>query len=90
MNKKQPKTVRMQTTIKKVKSLILKENPLAQKFYASKLGMFSGTQNMLKPIFDEEIPALYGKDIDKVELPMDQVSCHMSADYLAKKESETE
>ena len=37
------KTVRTQKTIKKVKSLILKENPPIQKFIVSKLGMPSGT-----------------------------------------------
>ncbi|GFW88168.1 uncharacterized protein TNCV_3500571 [Trichonephila clavipes] len=49
-------------------------------------------QNILEPIFEEEIPTLYGKDIDKVELHMDKASSHTSksnADYLTKKESET-
>ncbi|GFX34187.1 uncharacterized protein TNCV_2893941 [Trichonephila clavipes] len=49
-------------------------------------------QNILESIF-EEIPTLYGKDIDKVELHMDKASSHTSkstAAYLAKKESETE
>ncbi|PRD20506.1 UNVERIFIED_CONTAM: hypothetical protein NCL1_54413 [Trichonephila clavipes] len=48
--------------------------------------------NILESIF-EEIPTLYGKDIDKVELHMDKASSHTSkstAAYLAKKESETE
>ena len=37
-----PKTVRTQVNIKKVKSLILKENPSTQRSIASKLGMSSG------------------------------------------------
>ncbi|GFV11315.1 hypothetical protein TNCV_3724041 [Trichonephila clavipes] len=44
-----------------------------------------------QPIFEEEILALCGKDIDKVEIPMDKASSHKSkstAAYLAKKESE--
>ncbi|GFW80942.1 uncharacterized protein LOC103524116 [Trichonephila clavipes] len=49
-------------------------------------------QNILKSIFDEEIPALYGKDIDKVELLTNKASSHTSkstAVYLAKKEPGT-
>ena len=49
-------------------------------------------QNILELLFEEEIPALYGKDIDKVKLHMDKASCHTSTSttaYLAKKESET-
>ena len=37
--KTHPKTVRMQATIKKVASLIPKENPLTNKFIAPKLGL---------------------------------------------------
>ncbi|GFV92559.1 hypothetical protein TNCV_1744641 [Trichonephila clavipes] len=47
------------------------------------------TQN----IFEEKIPTLYGKDIDKVQRHMDKASSHPStstAAYLAKKESETQ
>ena len=48
--------------------------------------------NILKPLFEEEIPALYGKDIDKVELCRDKASSHTSKSttaYLVKKESKT-
>ncbi|GFW72300.1 hypothetical protein TNCV_703371 [Trichonephila clavipes] len=48
--------------------------------------------NILEPIFEEEIPTLYGKDIDKVEFHMDKASSQTyksNADYLEKKE-ETE
>ncbi|GFT67559.1 hypothetical protein TNCV_2361521 [Trichonephila clavipes] len=71
-----PKTVQTQATIKKVKFLTLKENPLTQRFIASKLGISSGTQNILETIFEEEIPTLYGKEIDKFELHMDKASRH--------------
>ncbi|GFV53070.1 uncharacterized protein TNCV_4644291 [Trichonephila clavipes] len=50
-------------------------------------------QNILEPIFTEEIPVLYGKDIDKAELLMDKAPSHTSeskAAYLEKKKkSET-
>ncbi|GFU67689.1 hypothetical protein TNCV_4327431 [Trichonephila clavipes] len=49
-------------------------------------------KNILELIFEEEIPALNGNIIDKVELHMDRASNHMSKSttaYLAKKESET-
>ncbi|GFX87951.1 hypothetical protein TNCV_4374161 [Trichonephila clavipes] len=78
--------------MKKVMSSILKENPPTQRFIASKLGMSSGIQNILEPIFKEEIPTLYGKNIDEVEFFMDKGSSRTSkstAVYLAKKESET-
>ncbi|GFV17723.1 hypothetical protein TNCV_4407571 [Trichonephila clavipes] len=42
-----------------------------------------------EPIFKEEIPALYGQDMGKVELHGDKASSHMSKSYLAKKDSET-
>ncbi|GFV13425.1 hypothetical protein TNCV_4277061 [Trichonephila clavipes] len=48
--------------------------------------------NILEPIFDEEIPVLYGKDIDKVHFHKEKASNHMSKTivaYLAKKELET-
>ncbi|GFS47152.1 hypothetical protein TNCV_2053281 [Trichonephila clavipes] len=50
------------------------------------------TWNILEPIFEAEIPALYGKVIDKFELLMDKDSNHTFKSpvaYLAKKESET-
>ncbi|GFS52094.1 hypothetical protein TNCV_1105051 [Trichonephila clavipes] len=50
------------------------------------------TQNILEPIFEEEIPTSYGKGIDKVELHTDKASGQTSkstAAYLAEKESET-
>ncbi|GFV59020.1 uncharacterized protein TNCV_1814091 [Trichonephila clavipes] len=49
-------------------------------------------QNILESIFKEEIPTLYGKHIDKVELHMNKASSHTSkstAAYLPKTESET-
>ncbi|GFW67485.1 hypothetical protein TNCV_3391561 [Trichonephila clavipes] len=49
--------------------------------------------NILEPIFVEEIPTLYGKDIDKAELHMDKASSDApksTATYLAMKESEQE
>ncbi|GFY01293.1 uncharacterized protein TNCV_5077601 [Trichonephila clavipes] len=49
-------------------------------------------QNILEPIFEEEIPTLYGKDIGKVEFHMNKGSNHTSkstAAYSGKKESET-
>ncbi|GFT04974.1 hypothetical protein TNCV_4745031 [Trichonephila clavipes] len=61
------KLFRTQATIKKRKSLILKVNPPSQRFIVSKLGMSTGT-NILEPILEEEIPALCGKDIDKVDI----------------------
>ncbi|GFU84856.1 hypothetical protein TNCV_2127971 [Trichonephila clavipes] len=39
ITKRHPKTVRTQTTLKKAKSLILKESQPTQRFFASKLGM---------------------------------------------------
>ncbi|GFX89214.1 uncharacterized protein TNCV_1339131 [Trichonephila clavipes] len=51
-----------------------------------------GRENTLKPIFEEEIPATYEKDNDKVEFHMDKACSNTSkstATYLAKKESET-
>ncbi|GFU86669.1 hypothetical protein TNCV_2880891 [Trichonephila clavipes] len=50
-----------------------------------------GQQNMSEPIFEEEIPTSYGKDIDKVDLHIDKASSHMfgsTATCLAKKEQE--
>ncbi|GFW01247.1 transposable element Tcb2 transposase [Trichonephila clavipes] len=52
-------------------------------------------QNILEPIFEEEIPTLFGYEayIDKVELHMNKASSHTSkstAACLGKKESETE
>ncbi|GFW21733.1 uncharacterized protein TNCV_2529321 [Trichonephila clavipes] len=46
---------------------------------------------VLESMFEEEIPTLYGKGIDKVEFRMDKVSDHTSkstAAHLAKKETE--
>ncbi|GFU14896.1 hypothetical protein TNCV_3386821 [Trichonephila clavipes] len=44
-----------------------------------------------EPIFEEEIPDFYGKDIDQVELHMNKVYSHTStAAYSEKKESEKE
>ncbi|GFW30033.1 uncharacterized protein TNCV_1593511 [Trichonephila clavipes] len=42
-------------------------------------------QNTLELIFEEEIPALYEKDIDKVKLHADKDSCDTSVISLAKK-----
>ncbi|GFU83229.1 uncharacterized protein TNCV_3738401 [Trichonephila clavipes] len=45
-----------------------------------------------EPNFEEEIPILYGKDIDYVKPHMDKASSHVSkstAAYLAKNESGT-
>ncbi|GFV99550.1 uncharacterized protein TNCV_5079141 [Trichonephila clavipes] len=50
------------------------------------------TNTSSEPNFEKEIPSLYGKDFDKVQLHMDRASSHTSkstATYLAKKESET-
>lgn len=38
--------------------------------------------NVISPIF-EQIPALYRKDTDKVELHMDKASSHMSKSMVA-------
>ncbi|GFX74248.1 hypothetical protein TNCV_838021, partial [Trichonephila clavipes] len=49
-------------------------------------------RKILESIFEEEIPALYGKDIDTFELYVDKASSHTSKStfaYLSKKESET-
>ncbi|GFW15822.1 hypothetical protein TNCV_3583201 [Trichonephila clavipes] len=65
-----------------------KKSPPPQRFIASKLGMSSGTQSILEPIFEEEIPTLYGKGIDKAVFHMDKAFSHTSkltAAYLAKK-----
>ncbi|GFT62392.1 hypothetical protein TNCV_4717601 [Trichonephila clavipes] len=48
-------------------------------------------QNISESIFEEEIPALYGKDIGKVDLYMDKASNHTSkstAAYLAKNQKQ--
>ncbi|GFU44161.1 phosphatase and actin regulator 2 [Trichonephila clavipes] len=50
-------------------------------------------QNILVPIFEEEIPTLFGKDIDKIELHMDKASSHKfksTAAYFAKKNQKQE
>ncbi|GFX06191.1 transposable element Tcb1 transposase [Trichonephila clavipes] len=50
-------------------------------------------QQLLDNVVQKEIPTLYGKDIDKVELHMDKTSSHPSkstAAHLAKKESKPE
>ncbi|GFW81305.1 hypothetical protein TNCV_376531 [Trichonephila clavipes] len=89
ITKSHSKTVRTPAVIKKAKSLILKEYPPTQSLVASKLGMSSCIE---KPIFEEEIPALFGEDSDKVEFHKDTFSSHTSestAIYLAKKESIT-
>ncbi|GFV96413.1 hypothetical protein TNCV_2869901 [Trichonephila clavipes] len=44
-----PKTVQTHATIKKVKSLILKENPPTKRFIALKLGMSFGTEIKITP-----------------------------------------
>ncbi|GFW87632.1 hypothetical protein TNCV_4485971 [Trichonephila clavipes] len=44
--KPRPMTVRTQSTIKKAKSLILKENPPTQRFIASKLRMSPDTESL--------------------------------------------
>ncbi|GFX16581.1 uncharacterized protein TNCV_23521 [Trichonephila clavipes] len=49
-------------------------------------------QNILESIFVEEIPALYGKNFEKVELQMDRASSHTfksTVTYLINRESET-
>ncbi|GFW93916.1 hypothetical protein TNCV_4221941 [Trichonephila clavipes] len=43
ITKPHPKTARTQAIIKKIKSLILKENPPTQRLIASELGMSTGT-----------------------------------------------
>ncbi|GFT30226.1 hypothetical protein TNCV_3466831 [Trichonephila clavipes] len=53
---------------------------------------FRTLQNILEPIFEVEISALYGKDIHQFHFHTDKVSSHASkstARYLAKQESET-
>ncbi|GFT87102.1 transposable element Tcb1 transposase [Trichonephila clavipes] len=50
-------------------------------------------QNILEPIFEAEIPTLYGKNIDKVELHNDKASSptsKLTAAYLAKKNQKQE
>ncbi|GFV84125.1 uncharacterized protein TNCV_3037871 [Trichonephila clavipes] len=59
----------------------------------AKINLLYHQQNILEPIFEEEIPTVYGKDVNKVELLMDKVSSHTSNSttiYLEKKEPETE
>ncbi|GFX20016.1 hypothetical protein TNCV_1435761 [Trichonephila clavipes] len=65
-----PMTVRKQATVKKVKSLILKENPLIQKLIAANLGTSSGTVNeiirkdlKLKKMFKPQVHLLLPKYI---------------------------
>lgn len=38
----------------------------------AKVNSFYYDQNILKPIFEEEIPVIYGKDINKVKLHMNK------------------
>ncbi|GFV72205.1 transposable element Tcb2 transposase [Trichonephila clavipes] len=73
--KPHPKTVRMQTTIKKVKSLILKKNPPTQRFLASKAGMSSGiltdimdmiTNKIMKAISRLKVFKLESEDAKRV------------------------
>ncbi|GFU05411.1 hypothetical protein TNCV_3290641 [Trichonephila clavipes] len=62
----------------------LKINKVSSK---AKINSLYYHQNILEPIFEEEIPTLYRKDIGKVELDMDKASNHTSkstAAYLAK------
>ncbi len=50
--------------------------------------LFYYQQNTLKATSEEEIPALYRKNIYKFEIPMEKASSHMSklsVAYLAKK-----
>ncbi|GFX28546.1 transposase [Trichonephila clavipes] len=57
----------------------------------TKINSLYNQQNILEPIFEEEIPDVYGKDIDKVEIHKDKVSSNTfnsNATYLAKRESE--
>ena len=70
--KPHPKTVRTQVNIKKVKSLILKENSLTQRSIASKLGMSSGTvmkiihkDLKLKKMFKPKVHLLLPRHIRK-------------------------
>ncbi|GFX28163.1 hypothetical protein TNCV_424901 [Trichonephila clavipes] len=75
------KTARMQIIIKNGKSVILKENTLTQRFIASQLVISSETESEIihkDLIFEEEIPTLHGKDIDKVELHLAKASSHTS------------
>ncbi|GFX44274.1 hypothetical protein TNCV_4376621 [Trichonephila clavipes] len=73
--KRHLKTVGTQATVKKVKSLILKENLLTQRFIASKLGTSSSA--------DIDEVQLH---MDKAS----SYTSKSSAAYFAKKESETE
>ncbi|GFW54357.1 hypothetical protein TNCV_3703171 [Trichonephila clavipes] len=68
--KPHPKTVRTQATIKKVKSLILKENTQTQKFITSELGIPSGTVSKiihndfkLKKLFNSKVDLLLQQHI---------------------------
>ncbi len=57
----------------------------------NKINSLYHQQNSLETIFEEEIPALYKKDIYKVEIYMDKASSQTSkstAAYLPNKESE--
>ncbi|GFY23754.1 hypothetical protein TNCV_1630361 [Trichonephila clavipes] len=40
-------------------------------------------KNILEPIFEEEIPTSYGKDLGEVELHMDKASSHTSKSTAA-------
>ncbi|GFV41627.1 hypothetical protein TNCV_3627781 [Trichonephila clavipes] len=40
-------------------------------------------RNILEPIFEKEITALYGKNIDEVDLHMDKASSHTSKSAAA-------
>ncbi|GFX29061.1 uncharacterized protein TNCV_3031031 [Trichonephila clavipes] len=56
----------------------------------AKINLLYYKKNILEPFFEEEIPALYGNDIDKFELHMDKASSHTSkstAACLAKKKN---
>ncbi|GFY03085.1 transposase [Trichonephila clavipes] len=60
-------------------------------FSKAKTNLLYYQQNILEPIFEEEIPVLYRNDIDKVELHMDKASFHKlmsTVIYLTKKETE--
>ncbi|GFT25131.1 SCAN domain-containing protein 3 [Trichonephila clavipes] len=70
----------------------IKSRPLKSRLFSKLCQVRILVTPYRKPIFDEEIPVLYGKDIDKVDLNMEKASNHMyksTATYLAKKESET-
>ncbi|GFT97619.1 RNase H domain-containing protein [Trichonephila clavipes] len=94
------KTFQMQATIKNVKSVTLKP-PTDSKIHSietrdvirsCRINSLSYQQNILKPIFDKEIPTLHRKDIDKVELHIDKASSNTSKSTtakIAKKHSET-